>query len=108
MTTHSTNGGMFARVLATHSITGDSWMVEEFDGEITLSTEEPTALDPTGAIELAAALIAITSATQTDEENQRRAFSYADTIAHLLCREVKRYRHTRIRYGEESDDDQEG
>ena len=108
MTTHSTNGDMFARVLATHSITGDSWMVEEFDGEITLSAEEPTLLDPTGAIELAAALIAITSATQTDEEDQKFAFTYANTIARLLCQEVKRYRHTRIDNSEEADDEQEG
>lgn len=85
---------MHAYVL--RSVTSDFWHVEADGTDIVLNTTTCTQLDPGGAIEMAAALIALASLAQPAEDEET-AHKLADRLAYQMREDIREQRHLDIR-----------
>ena len=85
---------MHAYVL--RSVTSDFWHVEADGTDIVLNTTTCTQLDPGGAIEMAAALIALAALAEVSE-NEEPVHEMADRLAHHMREDIREQRHLDIR-----------
>ena len=81
---------MHAHVL--RSVTSDFWKIEADGTDIMLNTTTCTQLDPGGAIEMAAALIALAALAQPAEDEET-AHKLADRLAHHMREDIREQRH---------------
>lgn len=85
---------MHAHVL--RSVTSDFWHVEADGTDIVLNTTTCTQLDPGGAIEMAAALIALAALAQVPED-EASVHEMADALAYQMREDIREQRHLNIR-----------
>lgn len=104
MTTHNETVDAYMRDHVLHTIDSLFWTVEADDTDIMLHTDSCTQVDPYGAVELAAALIAAAALSDAETEAEA-AFEMADEKARRFLQDIRDKRH--INVDELLDDDQE-